>query len=266
MNKKIIVTTGRKDNELNLELAKNAASCLNAPLVEREKAGISALKEKYGADLVLVAKKNELILETLGGELFFHPNMAHLRLKNLRLGTGDRMVEAMGLSEGMSVLDCTLGFGADAIVASFAVGENGKVVGIERVPVIELIVRQGLANFTDDNERIIAAMRRIKTINADALDFLRQQGDNSFDVVYFDPMFRHPFLDSKSLNPLREVADKRALTIEYINEARRVAKRRVVMKESSLSTEFTRLGFNRIAGGKYSKISYGIIEKYTAGN
>ena len=73
-------------------------------------------------------------------------------------------------------------------------------------------------------------------------------------------MFRHPFLASKSLDPLRAVADKRALTLETIAEAKRVAKLKVVMKETSRSLEFERLGFSKVTGGKYSKVHYGIIE------
>ena len=38
---------------------------------------------------------------------------------------------------------------------------------------------------------------------ADYEDFLREQADDSFDAVYFDPMFRHPFTESAGIHPLR---------------------------------------------------------------
>ena len=101
-------------------------------------------------------------------------------------------------------------------------------------------------------------MRRVNTVCDDALHYLQQQADDSVDVVYFDPMFRHPFMDSTSLDPLRTVADKRALTPETVAEACRVARHRVVMKESSRSEEFARLGFIQTAGGKYSNVHYGV--------
>lgn len=50
------------------------------------------------------------------------------------------MVEAMDLKPKMSVLDCTLGLGTDATVASYIVGENGKVVGLESATLIYLIL------------------------------------------------------------------------------------------------------------------------------
>ena len=254
-----IVTTGRKVSADSVALAQAAAARLQIPYAARRTASLSALKKNYAVDFVLVAKEGLLMLETPGGELFFHPNMAHLRLKNLRGGDPDRMVDAMGLKQGMTVLDGTLGFGADAIVASFVVGPEGQVTGIESQPLIEAVVGHGLAYFNGDSPYILEAMRRVKTICDDALAYLRRQADDSVDVVYFDPMFRHPFLSSTSLDPLRTVADKRALTKETVTEACRVARCRVVMKESSRSEEFARLGFQLTDGGRYSNVRYGVI-------
>lgn len=255
-----IVTTARKWSKASEELAQATADSLKLSYVERGTRSLTELRAGDEALTIVVAGNNKLTLDTSGGKLFFHPNMAHLRVKNIRLGDGDRLIEAMQLKSGMSVLDCTLGFGSDAIVASFVAGSEGKVLGVESNPLIEAVVSYGLANFTDDTERIITAMRGIKTVCADALTFLRQQPAKSFDVVYFDPMFRHPFLASKSLDPLRAIADKRALTIETITEAKRVARQRVVMKETSRSLEFARLGFPIITGGHYSRVQYGVIE------
>ena len=231
-----IATTGRKCTDDAVSLAKWAAEHAKIPYVPRANLSGQALRERYGVDFILIAKQGLLTLSTPAGDLFFHPNMAHLRLKNLRFGsagTGDRMVEAMGLSHGMNVLDCTLGFGADAIVASFAVGPEGKVTGIESQPLIE-------------------------TVCADAFSYLKQQEDDSVDVVYFDPMFRHPLLESRSLSPLRTVANHAPVSPAMIEEACRVARRRVVFKENARSLEFERLGFTQIMGGRYSKVHYGV--------
>ena len=72
-------------------------------------------------------------------------------------------------------------------------------------------------------------------------------------------MFRHPLLASENLNPLRYAADHRAATPELIAAARRVARHRVVMKETSKSGEFARLGFPEVVGGKYSPVHYGVL-------
>ena len=256
-----IATTGRKCTDDAVSLAKWAAEHAKVPYVPRANLSGQALRERYGVDFILIAKQGLLTLSTPAGDLFFHPNMAHLRLKNLRFGsagTGDRMVEAMGLSHGMSVLDCTLGFGADAIVASFAVGPEGKVTGIESQPLIETVVGYGLAHFKAENWPIQEAMRGIETVCADAFSYLKQQEDDSVDVVYFDPMFRHPLLESRSLSPLRTVANHAPVSPAMIEEARRVARRRVVFKENARSLEFERLGFTQIMGGRYSKVHYGV--------
>lgn len=253
-----VVTTARSWNDDTIRLAQETAEKLGISYAPRQRLSVEEVRERWQADFVLVAKQKTLVLDTPAGELFFHPNMAHLRLKNIRSGDGDRMAEAMGLQRGMSVLDCTLGFGADSIVASYAVGPEGSVTGIESQPLIEAVVSCGMQNYESDCWRDVEAMRRVKTICADSLGYLKSQPDKSVDVVYFDPMFRHPLMNSTSLDPLRTVANHAALTPEHIEEARRVARHRIVFKENSRSGEFARLGFTQIEGGKYSKVHYGV--------
>lgn len=255
-----ISTTGRRFRPENVRLAKEVAQKFGIPYVARNRESMEELREQYDCELILVAKKGLLVLDTLQGELFFHPNMAHLRLKNLRMGERDHMVDAMDLRPGMTVLDCTLGFGADAIVASYATGSGGSVTGLEINPFVAEAIGYGLGHSLGDNYDMHEAMRRIRVHCADYLEFLREQPDKSFDVVYFDPMFRHPLMESENLNPLRAVADHRPVSLEAVSEAKRVARHRVVLKENSRSLEFARLGFTKMSGGQYSKIRYGVCE------
>lgn len=255
-----IVTTGHKVKDASVRLATETAARLGLPFIRRGSASLEELKNTYGAAFVLIAKKGGLRLDTPEGELFFHPNMAHLRVKNLRLGKPDHMVEAMGLRSGMQVLDCTLGLGADAIVASFAVGNTGRVTGLEASPLIAAVVGYGLGHFVAENYPIQEAMRNIQAIQTDYLEYLQVQPDKSVDIVYFDPMFRHPLRESVQLAPLRTSADHRPVSQEAIQEAKRVARRRVVLKENSRSMEFARLGFVNIVGGKYSHVHYGVLD------
>lgn len=260
--KRAIATTGRKWTREAETLACWAAEHAGISYVKRRARSEEELRESTGAWYLLVAKHGLLTLAAPKDTFFFHPNMAHLRLKNLRFGsagTGDHMVEAMQLHRGMSVLDCTLGFGADAIVSSFAVEQEGRVVGLESEPLIETVVGYGLSHFKAENWPMQEAMRRIETHCIEASVFLQTQNDNAFDVVYFDPMFRYPLTASLSLTPLRELANPAALTPEIVQEACRVARYRVVFKENSRSEEFARLGFTKIVGGKYSKIHYGVM-------
>ena len=256
----IIVTTARNFSDDMKNLAKNTARKLNLKFVERENFSTDNLKEIYDAKNILIAKKNSLVLLTEDGELFFHPNTAHLRIKNLRSGDGDRLIDAGKISAGMKILDCTLGLGSDAIVESFVVGEFGKVTALEISPVIAEIVRHGMKNFSADNEHILKAMRRVEIITTDYFDFLKSAENDSYDVVYFDPMFRHAIKKSSGINPIRPVANKKPLTVETVQEACRVAKNFVVMKETAKSHEFERLGFKIADGGKYSSVSFGVID------
>ena len=258
-----IVTTvrrGQRYTEANRALAARTAKSLGILNVPRGNDSLEELRSTYGVDAVLVARQGLLTLVTAEGELFFHPGMAHLRIKNLLLGHGDHLVRALGLTEGLHVLDCTLGTGADAIVESFAVGESGCVTALESNALIAAVIADGLAHALGDNYEMHAAMRRIQVHHADALAFLRTAAEDSYDVVYFDPMFRRPLHESAGMNALRSLADLRALTEETIAEARRVARCRVVMKERRESAEFARLGFTEITGGRYSRIAYGVME------
>ena len=254
-----LVTTKEKYSTKAVRIAKETAERLGIPYVPRGNFSLPELRAQYGVDSILVVKKGLLFLEGTEETLQFHPNMAHLRVKNLRFGRGDHLVKALDIQPGDKVLDCTLGMGSDAIVESFAAGPEGSVTGLESQPLIEAVVSYGLRNFDGDGEKITEAMRRVQTVCTDALAYLQAQEDNSFDSVYFDPMFRYPLMDSENLSPLRSLADGRALTEETVAEACRVARKRVVMKENARSLEFERLGFKTIMGGKYSKVHYGVM-------
>jgi len=258
--KKYIVTTGGKEKDSQIRLAKEIAEKLGIAYIPRGKLSLEDLREKTGADNILVARSGQLLIETPEGEMFFHPSMAHLRIKNIRQGKGDHLVEALAIEPGMRILDCTLGLGSDAIVESYAAGETGHVTALEANAVMAEVVRYGLSHCESENPATTAAMRRIEVVAEEHLSFLRSCEDNSYDAVYFDPMFRHPFQESSSIAPLRSLADPMPLSEEALREALRVSRGRVVLKETSKSTEFDRLGFQSTVGGKYSKVKYGILQ------
>lgn len=263
----LIVTTAQQPSACIVQTAKHMAAALNVPFIERNRHSLAAIREQYKVSNIIVAAVNGPIVHTGNGEYFFHLSMAELRIKNLLNGKHDHMVAAMGLAAGMSVLDCTLGLATDAIVASFVAGEDGLVVGLENSPIIAMITRLGLQNFVlepQPEHDITSALRRIKVENADYFHYLLALPDCSFDVVYFDPMFRHPIYKSSNLNPIRNLADNRSLTLEAVKEACRIARQKVVIKEAAGSGEFSRLGITTIVGGKYSSIKYGIIDCHSA--
>ncbi|MHC1746286.1 MAG: class I SAM-dependent methyltransferase [Negativicutes bacterium] len=256
-----IVTTIRKQSTAAEALARRAAAILQVPYIERDGMGIDTLRCRFGIDTVIVATQTHPIASTSNGDYFFHLSMAELRIKKLLNTESDHMISAMNLQTGQSVLDCTLGMGTDAIVASYVAGSKGRVVGLEASAIISLITSWGLQNFIDPDvsPEILAALRQITVQQTDYFSYLKSMPDDSFDVVYFDPMFRRPVANSITLKPLRELANKEALNPEVLIEACRVASQRVVIKETSGSLEFNRLGITHVTGGKYSSIQYGVI-------
>lgn len=257
----MVVTTVYKPTLPEIRQAEEIAAFLQIPYIERGRRSLPDLRRLCQTDTVIVAAADGPKASTANGELFFHIGMAALRIKNLRDGKPDHMAIAMKLERGVSVLDCTLGLGSDAIVASVLTGMEGTVTGVEISPLIAFVTGWGLANANSEADDITAAMRRIHVVAADYRRYLPSLPDNCVDVVYFDPMFRLPINSSSGIRPLREFADNGSLTPADLREACRVAKSRVVVKEHHGSGEFRRLGISRLVGGKYSSVQYGVIEQ-----
>jgi len=263
MGRTIVTTSHKPDNE-SVEIARQAAEILQAELVERDRLPFTRLREKYNAENVLVAARGQITIHTPSGECFFHPSMSVPRVKAIRQGRTDHMVEAMALKTGDYVLDCTLGLGADSVVAAFVVGESGKVVGVEAAAELAYLVKCGLAGYREGPKFLREVMPRIEVVHDNCEQYLLAQPENSFDIVYFDPMFRYSRRKSSSMEPLRGLVKPDPLNSRLIKEAFRVAKRRVVMKENSFSKEFAELGFTRVIGGRYSPVAFGVIDKQEA--
>ena len=268
---RIIVTTVKDKLHLT-DLAKGIAVALDCGFVERKERSLEKISEEFPHEICIVVGDRRISAKIGDQEFFFHPSMALLRIMNSYKGEQDRMAQAMGVGPDMTILDCTLGFGTDALVAAFFAGPSGKVTGLESSRVVASLVKHGLKEYqvklhngldpikTRTLLELPSIMARIEVINASHLDFLKQAAANSYDIVYFDPMFRSPQEDSIAISPLRKLACPNPVDPESILLARRVARHRVVLKESRFSREFERLGFESVPGGKYSPISYGVIE------
>jgi 16S rRNA G966 N2-methylase RsmD len=195
-----------------------------------------------------------------GCEFFFHPGLAGLRIDRLSQGGVDRMVEAMSLEPGDRVLDCTLGLGTDAIVAAYSAGGTGEVVGLESSLLLACLVEEGLGNYKKAEPRLQEAMSRVKVVHTGHYEYMQGLSANSFDVVYFDPMFRQPLKQSPAINALRLLADPAPLEQKVMELAVNIARKRVVLKERRGSSEYSRLGFATIYGGRYAPVQYGVID------
>lgn len=255
-----LVTTSLRPTPAQTDLAKHLAVTLQAPFVKRNDFSLETLSNRFSAAGLVVVSSQRVSYISGGSEFFFHPGIAKLRIKELKSGKTDQMIAAMSLLPGDTVLDCTLGLGADAVVAGYISGACGRITGLESSPVIAALVERGLATYTDKDQDITPAMRRVKVININYKEYLASLEPCCFDVVYFDPMFRFPRRNSPSINAARSLADHAPVCREAVAIALKVATKRVVMKERRNSSEFARLGFKTIVGGRYAPVVYGVIE------
>lgn len=255
----IVTTSGRPDEQL-IQTARQIAETLDASFQKRNKRAVGDFK-KAAQDHVIVVGKNRMELHFLNEEspLFFHPNSAMFRIKRLIKGESDPFCEACNLQSGMTFLDCTLGLASDSIIASYVVGDRGLITGVEGSKFLAYLVEKGLKQWETGLLSLDDAMRRIKVLFGDHLTYLKSCEDNSFDVVYFDPMFEETIEGSVGIQPLRNIAKYSPLESETIKEARRVAKKRVVLKDHWKSSRFEEFNF-KVNVRKSAKFHYGVIE------
>lgn len=256
----MIVTTSPKPSERAASQAARLAHELGGQLTQRGNWSVRKLGARSGDGRLIVVTENEVrYYEGQTDEpLYFHPSMAFVRVKRLRKGETDPLIELSRCRPGDRIIDCTAGFASDSLVFSYAAGADGRVDAVESEPVLCAIVREGLAGYRSSLDDVDEAMRRIVMHRADHLDYLKSLPDRSADIVYFDPMFRQPIHESSALQPLRAVANMNELSEQSIAEAKRVARKTVMMKEHQASGEFARLGFERHHVNT-SKIAYGVI-------
>jgi 16S rRNA (guanine1516-N2)-methyltransferase len=213
--------------------AREYAAKLQALYVPRSGLSLPGVCTASDADRLLIAGMDHLRLRdrSTGTEYFFHPNLFQVRAYNLEHGGRDHFLEAAQLGPGDSILDCTLGFACEASLAALTVGASGNVTGLESVPELALVTRMGVQSFTLHSAKLTATLRRVQVVTADAQEYLPLCAENSVDVVYFDPFFEHRLSGSEtSMTPLFVFGNPAPLEAATVEEARRVARRRVVIK------------------------------------
>ncbi|MDP3237195.1 MAG: class I SAM-dependent methyltransferase [Myxococcales bacterium] len=177
------------------------------------------------------------------GALGVSPGLAMLRLKRLGRGTQmpDRLLLEAAIRPGEVVVDATCGLGADARVLASAAGPGGRVIGLEASKPLAVLLAEGLPLETP-----WPSSGPIEVHHADAETWLRAQPSRSVDVVFFDPMFERTKKASPAFDELRRFADARPLPRAAVDEARRVARRMVLMKSSDPAL-FPALGLEPVA-------------------
>ncbi len=78
---------------------------------------------------------------------------------------------------------------------------------------------------------------------------MKAQADNSFDIIYADPMFSEIIKESENLEAIKPLANGSRLTEEWLKEAKRVAREKIIIKAHFRDTVFEELGFVTIDNG-----------------
>jgi len=244
-----VTTSGKLDQHV-IELARSSAKSWGVPFLERRsKAPLGPLAAS--ARSLLVFERRGVALCDRQGRVRFSPGMARLRIKRLDARVQEeRLVELAAFEPGDSVLDCTLGLAADALVAARAVGPTGSVVGLEKSLAIFALVSSGVRSFEAPRSC------RIDVRHEDAAHFLACQPDRVFDLVLFDPMFDRPGKCSPAFEMLRRHAEHAPLSKTALEQAQRVARRSVLVKGSRHSTDWNSLHLKPEPGSPYSPISW----------
>ena len=258
----MIITTGYRPTTKQEARCIVASKALHAPVIHRKKQSIPNLMKQYATDVLVVSDHHfTYYIKDAQQPLFFHPGSTMFRVKRFLKGGYDPFLEATQLQKGMCFLDCTFGMGTDALLGSYVVGAHGQVTGIEKSELLSFIVSDGLQHFIYDlDSQFEQAMRRIKLCTGDHQELLQKIANETYDVVYFDPMFQNPIEASKGIQPLRYISSYDALTEISIQEAIRVAKKRVVLKAHYQSPLFDKFGF-QVIKRKTAQFHYGVIEK-----
>jgi hypothetical protein len=248
----LAVTTSARPNPQLIAQAQAAARQWGVPFLLRgHKKGLTSWFGSQ-AEALLVFGHDGVTLWDREGHHGFHGGMAHLRRLRLAAGEEDTFVRVAELRRGDTVLDCTLGLGQDALVASLAVGLGGRVVGLEKSLPLCALVAEGLKTYELGSDSC-----RIEVVHAVAHEYLRTLPARAFDVVCFDPMFARPRKAQPGFDVLRRFADHAPLTPEVLHEGRRVARRWAIVKGARYSDDLKKLGLTPEPGPRSTDVVWG---------
>lgn len=268
----LAATTAKKPTSEMEERARDAAIELGVEYWPRRNVTVTRVFQECGADRLLVADVDRWLLKDRVTKLayHFHPNLAMIRGLNVRRGWRDVFLDAIAAQPGDHILDCTVGFAGEAALAAVAVGETGRVVGLESVPELAFVTRQGVGAFPLYPMALREGLRRVEVVTADYRDYLQRCESGSFDVVYFDPFFGERLPGSEnSVSPLAVFGNTAAIDVESIHQARRVARRRVIIKtprseDFYLPDEIEEM-VSEFVVGRHSRVVYHVIPPILCG-
>jgi 16S rRNA (guanine1516-N2)-methyltransferase len=235
----LIITTSRKASAETIDHARQRSADWGLVFTERLDRSTESLLGDTTAALVFA--NDGLHLATQEGRLKHHLGTAYIRLKSLERGDGDPLVRAGDLRPGDQVLDTTFGLGRDAAVAARVLGPTGSVVGFESSPALFYLAHETMLSEEADERSA-----PIELLLSDSRTHLKACPDATVDVVLIDPMFTKPKTSDSGFSLLRAVADPTSLDQEWVEQARRVARRWVVVKSGEHMPWFDAAGLEQV--------------------
>jgi 16S rRNA (guanine1516-N2)-methyltransferase len=197
------------------------------------------------AATALVCTQEGWVAESARGRLAFHQGTAAKRLRALRHGDTDPLVRAGELRPGDRVLDATLGLGRDALVAAWAVGPDGAVLGVEADLVLALLAAEG---FAGGIPRPGSAPVEVRHGDSRRLLATMAAAGEAVDVVLLDPMFTDPRDSDTGFALARDHTVPTPLDPGWVALARSVARRWVVVTAERARPWFPEAGLERLGG------------------
>ncbi len=224
---------------------------LNLPFVDKPR--------KRGVDVLLVVTEKRLELRMIGGDPITRggrPLYTDLGKVDVHSAMGQRIRQPIGKAIGLkrlsdprpTIIDCTAGWGEDSWLLA---GLGCRVLAVERNKIIATLLRDGLLRAMSEQHTVAS---RITLVQTNAIDLLRRLQHSHDarqwltehreslpatmadllepDVIYLDPMFppRRKGAEGKPLKVLRQLVGDDTDADKLLHHARRVARRRVVVK------------------------------------
>ena len=192
---------------------------------------------------VLLVTRSGLRVRIERREFRWHPGLLHTRLA---AGWNHPLVRAMSLQPGDHVLDCTLGMGTDAAFLAALTGR--AVTAFEMNPAVALMTNEGLTLNSHCVDVIVGDSRR----------YLSFMPNNAVDVIQGDPMFPAGTGRTHSLDLIREIGQHEPLGLEWLRQAKRVARKRVVVRDTNPGQLLETMKPDEVLAGRRGRPRYGI--------
>lgn len=195
----------------------------------------------HGNELSLLLDEGGLSLlrpddKTLGALKIDFNDGASTWRRNHGGGTGQAVAKAVGLKQKkqLTILDATAGTGTDAFVLASL---GCQVTMLERHPIVAALLEDALLRGANEPD-VYAITQHMALHQGSSIEFMKKTPENSYDVVFLDPMFPHSGKKAqvkKSMQYFRDMVGKDEDADALLTPALALASYRVVVKRPKKS-------------------------------